>query len=113
MLSPVKLWRNQKNVADLVGKTGRIVSWTIIRVPTSDFTDQAPYPVVLVDLDASHAPHVLPGPAGTGKRIIATLVDWTEDHLKAGQQVVAVVRRVVKSNNEGVIPYGIKVKPID
>jgi len=50
MLSPVKIWRNQKKTASLIGKTGKIVSWTVIRVPPADFTDQAPYPVVLVEL---------------------------------------------------------------
>ncbi|MBI3342852.1 OB-fold domain-containing protein [Candidatus Gottesmanbacteria bacterium] len=98
MLSPVKLWRNQKKVAELVGKTGRIVAWTMVRVPPADFTDQAPYPAVLVELDG-------------GGRITAQLVDWEEKHLKIGQRVVAVVRRVIKPNTEGVIPYGIKVKP--
>lgn len=99
MISPVKLWRNQKNVADLVGKTGRIVSWTVIRVPPADFTDQAPYPVALVELDG-------------GGRITAQIVDWQETHLKTGQKVITVVRRITKPSTEGVIPYGIKGKPL-
>lgn len=99
MISPVKLWRNQKSTADLVGKTGTIVAFTLIRVPPADFTDQAPYPVVLVELDE-------------GMRITAQLVDWQEMHLKAGQKVVTVVRRITKPSTEGVIPYGIKVKPL-
>lgn len=99
MLSPVKLWRNQQKVADLVGKTGRIISWTVIRVPPADFIDQAPYPVVLVELD-------------DGLRITAQLVDWEDEHLVPGQRVVAVVRRIVKPSTEGVIPYGIKAKPL-
>lgn len=99
MQSPVKLWRNQQKVAQLVGKTGKIVAFTRIRVPPADFTDQAPYPVVLVELDK-------------GGRITAQMVDWEEKHLNAGQKVLTVVRRVVKPNTEGVIPYGIKVKPL-
>lgn len=99
MINPVKLWRNQQKVAGLVGKTGRIISWIIVRVPTADFTDQAPYPVVLVELDR-------------GGRITAQLVDWDTKHLKTGQRVLAVVRRITKPSVEGVIPYGIKVKPL-
>lgn len=99
MISPVKLWRNQKQVAQLVGKTGRIIAWTVVRVPPADFTNQAPYPVVLVELNE-------------GLRITAQLVDWQEMHLKAGQKVVTVVRRITKPSTEGVIPYGIKVKPL-
>lgn len=99
MISPVKIWRNQKKVASLVGKTGRIVSWTIIRVPPSDFTDQAPYPVVLVELEDR-------------SRIQAQLVDWKTEDLTVGCPVVTVIRRMIRPNADGVIPYGIKVKPV-
>src|SRR3989338_392763 len=100
MLSPFKIWRNQKKTASLIGKTGKIVSWTVIRVPPADFTDQAPYPVVLVELTE-------------GKRIMAQLVDYDQKNLKQGQKVTTVIRRVIKPNSEGVIPYGIKVKPTE
>lgn len=99
MQSPVKLWRNQKKIASLVGKTGKIVSWTVVRVPPAGFSDQAPYPVVVVELEGD-------------KRITAQLVDWRPEHLLQGQRVVTVIRRVVLPNSEGVIPYGIKVKPV-
>lgn len=98
MLSPVKIWRNQKKIASLLGKTGTIVSWTLIRVPPSGFADQAPYPVALVELDG-------------GGRIMAQLVDFEEKHLKFGQKVMTIIRRVTQPSLEGVIPYGIKVKP--
>ncbi|MEK9143696.1 MAG: OB-fold domain-containing protein [Patescibacteria group bacterium] len=99
MLSPVKLWRNQKKVGEMLGRTGKIISWTTVRVPPADFSDQAPYPVALVELDG-------------GGRITAQLVDWEDQNLKTGQKVANVVRRIIKPNTEGVIPYGIKVKPI-
>lgn len=103
MQSPVKLWRNQKKIASLVGKTGKIVSWTVVRVPPAGFSDQAPYPVVVVELEG-------------GTRITAQLVDPTtasgqvgkEDLI--GKRVITMIRRVVLPNSEGVIPYGIKVK---
>lgn len=99
MLSPVKIWRNQKNVAGLVGKTGRIISWTVVRLPPTDFTDQAPYPIAVVELDNK-------------KRIMAQLVDWEASDLEFGRRVTTVVRRVMQPSSEGLIPYGIKVKPI-
>ncbi len=99
MISPVKIWRNQKQIAGLVGKTGTIVAWTIVRVPPSDFTNQAPYPVVVVLLSG-------------GKKITAQLVDWEEKHLVTRQKVTTVIRRVFTSPNDGVIPYGVKVKPL-
>ncbi len=99
MKSPVKVWRNQKNITALLGKTGEIISWTYIRVPPSDFGDQAPYPVVLVALADS-------------RRIMAQLVDFEPENLQPGQRVMTVVRRVMKPSTEGVIPYGIKVVPL-
>ena len=83
----------------MIGHIGSIVSWTIIRVPPGEFTDQAPYPVVLVQLNS-------------GKKVIAQLVDYEDAHIRVGQSVVTIVRRVVQPNVDGVIPYGIKVKPL-
>ena len=100
MQSPVKIWRNQKKVAQLIGKTGKIIAFTLIRVPPADFSDQAPYPVVLIAL-ADHT------------RITAQLVDWDEKHLQFGQKVTTIIRRITKPNADGVIPYGIKVKPVN
>ena len=99
MQSPVKIWRNQKKITTLLGKTGRIISWTIVRTPPAQFMDQAPYGVVLVELE-------------DGMRLTAQLVDWQPKQLKIGQRVTTVVRRVTQPNADGVIPYGIKVKPI-
>lgn len=99
MQSPVKIWRNQKKIQSLLGNTGKIVSWTIVRVPPAGFSDQAPYPVVIVKLDNSST-------------ITAQLVDYSEKHLVFGQKVVTIIRRVIQPNTEGIIPYGIKVKPI-
>lgn len=61
--------------------------------------DQAPYPVVLVELE-------------DGKRIEAQLVDWSDKDLGFGAKVQTVIRRVMHPDPDGVIPYGIKVKPI-
>lgn len=104
MNSPVKIWRNQKYIAKMLGREGKIVSWTVIRVPPSGFSNLAPYPVVLVDLVG-------------GGRITAQLVDppageagWNEDLV--GMKVRVVVRRICEPTTEGVIPYGIKVKPV-
>lgn len=99
MQSPVKIWRSQKKITSLLGKTGKILSWTIIRTPPARFSDQAPYGVVLVELE-------------DGLRVTAQLVDWRAVHLKKGQRVITVVRRVTSPNPDGVIPYGIKVKPL-
>lgn len=99
MQSPVKLWRNQKHVANLLGKVGVVIAWTVIRVPPGDFSDQAPYAVALVTLEG-------------GKKIEAQLVDIDFDQIRMGLKVKTVIRRVTHPDPDGVIPYGIKVKAI-
>jgi uncharacterized OB-fold protein len=97
--SPVKLWRRQGNTVASIGKTGKILLWTIIRVPAKSFTDQAPYPVVIVKMD-------------NGKNMVGQLVDWQEEDLVAGQKVRAVLRRLKTEGQEDAIYYHIKFKPI-
>jgi uncharacterized OB-fold protein len=99
MISPVKIWRNQKKIRALLGKKGKIVSWTRIHVPPAGFISQAPYVVAVVQIDR-------------GNSCIAQLVDWDESHLKVGQSVITILRRTREPGTEGVIPYGIKVKPV-
>lgn len=98
-MSPVKIWRNQKHFVKLIGKTGSIISWTMIRVPPDGFSDQAPYPLAVVHLDS-------------GMQITAQIVDWEQEQLKTNQKVTTVIRRTIDATADGVIPYGIKVKPI-
>ncbi len=83
----------------MIGKSGVIISWTMIRVPPADYGYQAPYPVALVTLD-------------DGDSITAQMVDYAVDQVVIGQRVVTVVRRTIQSSTDDVIPYGIKVKPI-
>jgi hypothetical protein len=98
MTSPVKVWRNQKKITKMLGKSGRIVSWTIVRVPPGNFSYQAPYPVAIVRLT-------------NGRNIIAQVVDCEIDEIKFQQKVVTIVRRTARPETSEVIPYGIKVKP--
>ena len=81
-----------------MGKEGKIISWTQVRVPPFGYERQAPYPVVLVELKK-------------GRKMIGQLVDWQTEDLKIGQKVKVVYRRLRQPDPEGVIPYGIKFKP--
>jgi len=98
-ISPVKIWRHQKEITPLLRREGKIISWTIIRVPPEGFGGQAPYPVVLVKLE-------------NGTNRIGQLVNWQDDDLKIGRKVITVYRRIRRPDLEGVIPYGIKFKPV-
>lgn len=95
MTSPVKIWRNQKKIASLLGQVGELVTWTIVRVPPDGFSDQAPYPVGIIALE-------------NGERVVVQIVDWREGQLCAGAKIKLIVRRIMEPSQDGVIPYGIK-----
>ena len=97
--SPVKLWRRQKNTSALIGKKGKILNWTIIRIPARSFVDQAPYPVVIVKME-------------NGENMIGQLVDWQEKDLKIGKEVISVLRRLKTEEKEDIIYYNIKFRPL-
>src|SRR5690348_11152841 len=97
--SPVKIWRRQKSIATLIGQRGKIIHWTIIRVPSKLFMNQAPYPVVIIQLH-------------NGKKMISQLVDWQKEDLRAGREVIAVLRKHHVEDKESIIPYIIKFKPL-
>jgi uncharacterized OB-fold protein len=99
MVSPVKIWRNQKYVRELVGKTGIIESWTIVRVPPAGFSSLAPYAVALVKLE-------------NGNRAVCQMSDTDFPALKAGLPVRMIVRRVKEPDTDGIIAYGIKAIPL-
>lgn len=107
MISPVKLWRRQKFIPKLLGKKGKIESWTIVRTPPTGFKHFAPYITALVELD-------------DGERMIGQIVDLDIDeftneqkakpHTLRGAWVRAILRKVREPDKEGVVPYGIKFK---
>ena len=99
MISPVKIWRRQKEIRKLIGRKGRILVWTKIFTAGSDFKKYAPYPVVLVELDNK-------------KKVYGQLVDYTQEDLKTGRDVISILRKVRASSEDGVIAYGVKFKPI-
>jgi len=98
-ITPVKLWRRQKKTGELIGKKGKILLWTIIRVPAKSFSPQAPYPVVIVELE-------------NNKKLVGQLVDWEEKDLVFGRDVIAVLRRSHIEDHTDIISYNIKFKPL-
>ncbi len=99
MISPVKIWRRQKYIRDLLGEKGHILTWTKIVVAGTYYKRYAPYPVVLVELE-------------NGKKIYGQLVDYIDSDLKIGKKVISILRKVRQPTEEGIIAYGIKFKPL-
>jgi uncharacterized OB-fold protein len=74
---------------------GTIVTYTIIRVPPSQFTDLAPYAVGIVELDG-------------GVRITTQIVDCDFSALAIGKRVRLEFRKIQEDGNAGILCYGHK-----
>lgn len=98
MISPVKVWRRQKHITQLLGQKGKVVSWTIIRTPPVGFKHSAPYAIVIAETDRK-------------KRILAQYVGNLEN-LKKGLLVTATVRKLRDNDPEDVIPYGLAFEAV-
>jgi uncharacterized protein len=99
MISPVKIWRRQKEIRKILGKTGKILTWTKIYIAGADFKKYAPYPVILVNME-------------NGEKVYGQMVDWEGQDLKIGGKVISVLRKVRTPSEEGIIAYGVKFKPL-
>lgn len=97
MISPVKIWRRQKEIRNLLGKKGIILTWTIIYTPGSEFKKYAPFPVAMVKLES-------------GQKLTVPIVDCEKEDLRTGKKVKVVLRKVREGDKEDVLVYGIKVK---
>jgi hypothetical protein len=99
MISPIKIWRRQKEIRKILGKKGKILVWTKIYTPGTDFKKYAPYPVVLVELENK-------------ERVYGQLVDYDNEDLKIGSKVFSILRKIRSTTDDGVIAYGVKFKPL-
>lgn len=97
MISPVKIWRRQKEVRKILGKKGKIISWTKIFVAEVEFKQLAPYFVILVEFDDK-------------TKVVGQLVDFNGEKINFGDRVVAILRKVKSIKEEDIIPYGVKFK---
>jgi uncharacterized OB-fold protein len=77
---------------------GNIVTYTVIRVGPSQFADQTPYAVGIIQLDG-------------GVRVTAQIVDCEFDKLAQGQRVRVEFRRLQSQGEAGILCYGYKCVP--
>ncbi|MDH7513401.1 MAG: Zn-ribbon domain-containing OB-fold protein [Clostridiales bacterium] len=77
---------------------GKILTYTIIRVPPQPFVDQAPYAMGIVELD-------------DGVRLTGQIVDCDFEELKIGRRVKIEFRKIFQEGESGVIYYGYKFVP--
>jgi uncharacterized OB-fold protein len=78
--------------------TGKVVTYTIIRVGPSDFVEEVPYGLGIVELDG-------------GVRLMAQLVDVPLEEIKTGMPVRLEFRKIYQEGEAGIICYGHKAVP--
>ena len=77
---------------------GKVVTYTVIRVAPSAFTDEAPYAVALVELT-------------DGTRLMSQLVDCEPEQIEMGMSVKIEFRRILEDGEAGMLAYGYKCVP--
>ncbi|MGB8952118.1 MAG: Zn-ribbon domain-containing OB-fold protein [Candidatus Aminicenantales bacterium] len=77
---------------------GKVMTFTIIRVPPHQFADQAPYAVAIVELD-------------DGVKLMGQVVDSDFEDLKIGKRVKIEFRKISQEGESGILYYGYKFVP--
>jgi uncharacterized OB-fold protein len=77
---------------------GKLVTYTVIRTPPSEFSDLAPYALGIVELE-------------NGVKIHCQISDITFDELHVGMPVRMEFRRIREDGEAGMIHYGHKAVP--
>jgi uncharacterized OB-fold protein len=81
-----------------LAEAGKIITYTVIRVPPHPFADQAPYALGIVELD-------------DGVRLTGQVVDCSFEDIKVGKRVKVEFRKIYEEGPAGVIYYGYKFVP--
>lgn len=86
---------NKKFEDYILKDTGKILTYTTIEVGPSEFADQVPYTVGIVELD-------------DGVRITTQLADAEPGKIKIGGRVRLEFRKIQEDGKAGIIKYGYK-----
>ena len=78
--------------------TGKIVTYTVIRVAPSQWGDLSPYALAIVELT-------------DGTRVFGQMTDVDVETVKIGMEVRTEFRRIQTESHEGVLSYGHKFVP--
>jgi uncharacterized OB-fold protein len=90
--------RNREFEEAKLAEKGKVLTFTVIRVPPRQFVDQAPYAVGIVELD-------------DGVKLTGQIVDCDFEDLKIGQRVKIEFRKIFDEGEAGIICYGYKFVP--
>lgn len=80
-----------------LGKDGKIVTYTVIRVAPEGFEKEVPYIMAIIEMKG-------------GSRLTAQIVDAKPEDIEIGKKVRAVFRKISEDGCSGAIYYGYKFK---
>jgi hypothetical protein len=78
--------------------TGKIVTYTVIRVAPSQWGDMSPYAIAIAELT-------------DGTKVMAQMTDVDVEEVKIGMEVRVEFRRIQTEGHAGVLSYGYKFVP--
>ena len=77
---------------------GKLLTYTVIRVAPSQFVDQSPYAIGIVELDG-------------GTRVLTQIADCGPDDIQIGMRVKVEFRKIQEDGEAGILCYGYKCVP--
>ncbi|MDH4223137.1 MAG: Zn-ribbon domain-containing OB-fold protein [candidate division Zixibacteria bacterium] len=83
----------------ILQKEGKLLTFTVIRVAPTEFTDQVPYAMGIVELNE-------------GVKILTQIADCDFDKLEIGMPLRIEFRKISQEGEAGIICYGYKCVPV-
>ena len=80
-------------------RSGKVVTHTVIRTPSDEFSGEAPFAVAIIQMD-------------DGARLTTQIADVDFDEIKIGMPVKLEFRRNYSEGEAGIIHYGHKAVPV-
>jgi hypothetical protein len=82
----------------ILPETGKLVTFTVVRVAPGQFSDLSPYGIGIAELT-------------DGTRVMAQMTDCDVEAIKIGMEVRIEFRRIQAEGSHGVLSYGYKFVP--
>jgi hypothetical protein len=97
-MSDTTIQREARTARQTVERMGTVYSFTTVQEPPTEFAEQAPYVVALINLD-------------DGPMITAQLTDL-DGPIEIGERVEMVTRKLTAEGDAGIIVYGYKFRKV-
>ena len=93
--TPPTIWRNNKKIANLIGKIGTVESFTQVHAKPSSVITNTPYYIAIVNFEKLN------------KKMTVEIYDNNNKKISIGSQVELIYRKH-QVNKDGLIAYGLK-----